>query len=576
MANFCIPPNLLEQTKKIVTSSNSIERNKKLTELFSNSDVAKQMNDAYEKSLLLKNQNRAIDKFLANFTKEGQAAKDEMKKKIQERLLNRKERIRDEELLSLAQDIFNRKYKIDIPLEQVQLLNDLKKQVDALDNPAGRALNETGGSAYGDAVASMKRVIENLKEPTNTMTIKDTLTRLYEDTALRFKGKTPFEKSVEGVKVAGDIAAAGVYKSLEAAADMSYSFRQGMKVLATNPKVWKSNWISAFEPFKTMSKAEQELLADKFVSRMVSHPLYEDAIKSGLSIGVVEDFFPTTLAEKIPAVGSIFKASNEAFTIFSQGSRMGLFEDMVTNARALGKEVTPQMMKDFATVANSITGRGNWKWLQTQHGLLNKLFFSARFIESNIDTFVRPFDTSLDPLARAEATKSSLRVFGILGALLYTASLFTDVETDPRSSKFGKAKVGGNTYVDLTGGLGSYITLGARLGTQQSKSATSGKITELNSGKFGSRTIMDVITDFTTNKFAPVPSTLVQFAKGKDFQNNKPTLTSATKNLVTPISFGNAWDLFSNNDASTALMGTVADLLGSSATDYNKFKRSGQ
>ncbi len=356
--------------------------------------------------------------------------------------------------------------------------------------------------------------------------------------------------------------------------DMSYALRQGLKVLTTNPKVWADGMVNAFKPFQKLgSKAEQQAVADAFKARLVSHPMYEDAINSKLGIGVIEEFFPTTIAEKIPALGNIFKASNEAFTIFSQGSRMKLFEDFITTAKNNGTDITPQLMKDFAKVANSVTGRGSLGSLESQAGLINKIFYSGKYIKSSLDTFLMPFDTKLSPEARKKALEVSLRNLSTVGGLMGIASLFTDVETDPRSSKFGKMRTGKNTWVDLTGGLGSYITLAAKNISGKSKSATTGRISELNSGDFGSRTRFDTIIDWLSNKTAPALSTGIQVAKGKDFSGKKPTLGSAVTNLVKPISAGNAYQVFSDNDTGTALLTTLFDVLGASGTDYSKFKK---
>jgi hypothetical protein len=152
--------------------------------------------------------------------------------------------------------------------------------------------------------------------------------------------------------------------------------------------------------------------------------------------------------------------------------------------------------------------------------------------------------------------------------------MFTDVETDPRSSKFGKMKVQGSTdtWVDISGGLGSYITLAAKEVTRQSKSATSGKITELNSGKFGSQTGADVLINFFKNKLAPAPGALLDVAEGRNFAGDKPTVLNTVTNLAKPISAGNMYEIFQNEDTGTAFLATMFDLLGAGQTDYTKFK----
>lgn len=574
----CIPAELIDDVKRIVATESSLTRNKKLTELFGgNKDIAKEINTLYEKSLLLKNQDTALEKFISNFTEIGQAQKQELKERIASRLKNRTERIQNEELLSIAQDIYNRKYKIDIPLEDIGKMNAIKREADSLKSAMTETLEGSPERmAYGNKIVELNNIVDNLKNPRNTMGIGETVKDILSKTGERFNRDKGITGNIgEAGKLGVDILSSAVYKSVQASMDASYAFRQGLKVLTTNPKAWAEGMVESFKPFqKVLSKEEQQIAADAFKARMVSHPLYEDAIKSKLGIGVIEEFFPTTLAEKVPAIGNIFKASNEAFTIFSQGSRMRLFEDFVNTAKKNGTDVTPELMKDFAKVANSVTGRGNWKGLESQANLMNKIFYSGKYIKSSVDTFFMPFDPGLSKEAKAEALKVSRNNLATIGALIATASMFTEVETDPRSSKFGKMKIGNNTWVDLTGGLGSYIVLASRTAKRETKSATTGKITELNSGKFNSKTTFDIIIDFLTNKTAPAVSTAIQVAKGQDFSGKKPTLGSVSRNLVTPISAGNIYETFSNNDSATALLATMFDLLGASQTDYNKFMKN--
>jgi hypothetical protein len=226
-------------------------------------------------------------------------------------------------------------------------------------------------------------------------------------------------------------------------------------------------------------------------------------------------------------------------------------------------------------LANSISGRGNLGQLERVSGIVNKLLYSGRFIKSQVDTFYLPFKPGLSPVAREIAMKSSLKTLGMFASLMATASLFTDVEVDPRSSKFGKMKVPGSkdTWVDISGGLGSYITLASRIATQETKSSMTNRVTKLNSGKFGSKTALDVAYDFAGNKLAPAPSAIKSWLKGQDFQGNKPTLTSTAVGLAKPISVGNMVQLFQDEEAGPAFISTVFDLLGAGQTNYDKFKK---
>lgn len=575
---LCIDPKIIDDVKKIVQEApDTISRDKKLTEMFGK-DQAKEINYLYENSLRLKNQKNAINKFIDNFTEIGQKEKADLKEKIAQRLADRNSMVQDKELLAIAQDIWNKKYKLDIPLEEISKINTLKKSADELKvKMDGTAINSPERIAYGDKISDIANIVDDLKNPRNKMNFAQTVRDIVKTTGERFaKENGVLGNAGELAKLSFEVLTSAIYKSIQASMDMSYALRQGFKVLTKDPTAWKNNFVEAFKPFsKISSKEAQNVVANRFKASLVSHPLYQQAIDAKLAIGVIEDFFPTTLSEKIPLLGNIFKASNEAFTIFSQGSRMSLFEDMVNKAAKDGVELTPQLYKDLAKVANSITGRGSLGKLEASSETINKIFYSGRFIKSQLDTFTMPFNTSLDITARKEAMKSSLSNLSTIGALMATASLFTEVESDPRSSKFGKMKVPGSkdTWIDLTAGLGSYITLASRVATQQSKSATTNKVSELNSGKFGSTTSFDVVSNWLTGKLSPAPSTAVQFLKGSDYSGKKPTIAGSALNLATPITAGNALQIFSDEDTGTALISTVFDALGASQTNYQKFKK---
>jgi len=583
MPLICISPDKIEKLKEIVSTNSSISRAKRLRDLFGSDELAKEANLLYEKSLLLKNQDKALDKFLSGFTELGQQAKKEMREKIAERLANRADKIQKDELLAIAEDIWSRKYKVDIPFETVKKINNIKIQSDDLRaKMAGTVDGSDQRIAYGLKEQELTDVISGLKSPTDAMGIIDTLKSTSKDTANRFnKDKGVVGNIGEGVSLVWDVSTSAAYKAFQSSMDISYGLRQGFKVLTTNPKAWKENWLEAFKIFKTLGNKEKtEQVSRLWKARIISNDMYQTAIDSKLAVGVIEDFFPKTWAEKIPGIGNIFKASNEAFTVFSQGARMSLFEDFIKTAQSKGRELTPELLKDIATLANSITGRGSLGSLERSSSVINKIFYSGRYIKSSLDTFMMPFSNKLDPFVRAEAQKVAVKNIGTIGVLMYTASLFTDVEFDPRSSKFGKMKIPGSEdrWVDLTAGLGSYVVLTTKQALGQTKTQK-GKIVELNKRDkkgnlvFGSQTRMDVGFGWVKGKFAPAPNTIAQFMEGRDYSGKKPTVPGALRRLYTPISGGNAWEtIFSDDESIVKFLSVMADVNGMGTVDYSKFK----
>lgn len=566
MAN-CILPEYIEEIKKIVeNTSTSALRLSRLTELFNNQKAAQEINSMIDRKFLLKNQENVINKIIDNVSGVEATKKAKLKEQIALRLKDRTTKIYEDDLVSISKDIFDSKYKTEITTQQTQVINKLNSELNKFPEYS---------KEWAEKKTELSEFIDLVINPEQNLGFIDTIKNILKKTGQRYEGLSSVGKVIETGRVGIDLATSAVYKSIQASMDASFALRQGFKVLAQNPKQWVSNLVEAFKPFsKILTKQQKWEVMHNFKVKLLQNPLYKQAIDSKLAIGVIEEFFPTTLAERIPVLGNLFKASNEAFTIFSQGSRMDLFEGMVKHAKDSGTKLTPELYKDLAMLSNSITGRGNMGELEKISGVVNKLLYSGRFIKSQIDTFYLPFKKDLTPLAREIAIKSSLKTLGAMATLMTFASLFTEVETDPRSSKFGKMKVLGSkdTWVDISGNLGSYITLASRIATLKSKSATTGKITKLNDDKFGAKTALDVVYDFLGNKLAPAPSSIKSVLKGKNFQGDKPTVGNTVSNLVTPISVANMTELFQDEDLGPAFLGTMFDLLGSGQIDYTQFR----
>jgi hypothetical protein len=379
-------------------------------------------------------------------------------------------------------------------------------------------------------------------------------------------------KGVQTVKSVTHALTSPIYKSVKASVDASYSLRQGFKVFTKSPKQWYKSIGESFSVFKKIgSKQKMDIAMDEFRAIYLSNPHYEQLVnQGGLAFGVVEEFFPTTVVQKVPVLGNLFKASDEAFTTFSQGARFGIAEDLLEKqTKILGRDLTKKELESIAYIANSITGRGHLGKLEPISGAINKVFFSGRFIKSSLDTFTMPFNSNLTPFARKEAFKHSVATFGSVAALAATASFFTDVETDPVSTNFMRMRAG-DRWIDLSAGLGSYITLAARTATKTSRTM-SGRKSTLNTGKYGSLTAQDIWVQWASNKLSPAFGTLNQAVLlGETFEGKKPTTLWAMENTLFPISPSNWYDYFSNESMVTAIMLSVLDALGTNISQKVK------
>lgn len=592
MAKVCIPKELIDKVKTtlLATGDNSLARLKAFQELYGGDlKQAQELNLLYERGKLLKRQKDIVNKFIEKVTGLSELAKKELQDKIDVEIARKTDILNKEELLSIVKNAVDKKFKIEIKPEDAANIAKIKAKTNELNQIAKDTPWESPeriAAARNELI--MSKYIENIVNPTSNMGLVQSLNKiLLTDSFARLNNqKSYLGKAGEVGSMLGELAFSPVYKSLKAAVDASFALRQGFKVLTKTPQAW---WKANKEAFNVLlsSKKNSEMLYDEFRARLMSSELYNIALDAGVALNKVEDFFPVPIGEKIPVLGALFKNSDSAFSTFSQSARMSLFEDMYRNqVKILGKAPEKEVVEGLAMLANSITGRGSYGRFENIGNIANKVLFSGRYVKSAIDTFTLPFDSSLPDAVRKEAVKSSIGAISGALALMTTASAFTDVGFDPRSSKFGKVRIPNtDRWIDVTAGLGSYITLATRTGlglttdvfgmTETKPFVNSkGKETNLNTNKFGSKNIASVIGDWASNKLAPAPSAVLQILKGKDYSGEKPTLGGTVTNLVAPISSENAIESAMTSDDAAALqvIGTVFDALGWSQTDYGKFK----
>jgi hypothetical protein len=102
----------------------------------------------------------------------------------------------------------------------------------------------------------------------------------------------------------------------------------------------------------------------------------------------------------------------------------------------------------------------------------------------------------------------------------------------------------------------------------KSKSTTTHRVTELNSGKFGSKTGLDVVHDYFENKLSPAASIIRDYLKGQDREGNKPTPVSVAVNAAAPLPITNWWELYKDPNSANVFVAMIADALGISTNTY--------
>ncbi len=551
MAKWCLIPKVVDAFKQSLKDGTinplklaemTSEVRHKFLEGIVGKDNALQVNSLFESKLLLQNQKAgyiAWAKKVAGLTTE---ARRDLVSKIErmDKILN------PEEEKMFLKDLATTRLGTDVTQIEAKNIFDLSQKVKET-----RSAMEKGGDRmeFGRAKVSLMNYVNGLKEEASKTGLKDYLTN--------------------PIKALSDVA--GNAKSIKASMDNSAIFRQGWKTLWTNPLIWQRNARQTFvDIWKTFGgkKVMDELNAD-----IISRPNYDLMVKAKLAIGTIEEAFPGTIAEKIPLAGRVYKASENAFTGFLYRQRADIFDKYIQIAKNSGVDLTEKELQSIGSMVNSLTGRGNFgKYEGAGVNLVNNIFFSPRFVKSQFDTLGHVLTgAGGSSFVRKQAAINLVKVVAGTAGVLAVANAIKpgSVEFDSRSSDFGKIKIG-NTRFDVTGGASSLIVLASRIINNASKSATTGKVSALDSGDFGASTKKDMVYNFLENKLSPVARVFADYLEGKDFKGNKLTVGGELSNLVVPISITNYQELRNDPNSANIIAAMIADGLGIGTNTYGK------
>ena len=585
MAGYCLIPSLAEKMKIAMKGGEvhpdklrkmSSKERQGLFEKLVGKEDASNVNALFESKLLLKNQQKGMLSWAKTITGLKEPTKRDIFATI-ERLDKALNPAEEKEFLNA---LANKRLGVEVTMDESKKIFDMSKQIEE----AKKGLNEDDVTfkseearlQYGAAKTELNEYIKELKSSEMNLTrenivknpgaaIKDIKDRL---------AKNPLGTITDAVSQT-----AGTAKSLTSSMDNSSIFRQGWKTMMTNPNLWRKNAVKSFvDIWKSLGDEDtlKGVYADGFSRENSMNGYYK---KAKLAVGVTEEAYPSSIPEKIPYYNKFYKASQNAYAGFLYRQRMDVFDKYIEIAKKTGVELTDKELSAIGNLVNSLTGRGSFGRYEGEIvNLTNSIFFSPRLLKSHIDTLGGHVLTGGGGITggsnfvRLEAAKNLVKIIGGTASILAAAKAINpdSVELDPRSADFGKIKVG-NTRFDVTGGMGSVAVLAARLIMNSSKSSTSGRVTELNSGKFGSLTKWNVIGKFAGNKLSPAAALIDHiWGSGTDFEGNKPTVMGEIKGLTLPIGFQSMAKDWKDPKAANFLLIMIANGLGIGTNTYGK------
>jgi predicted RecB family endonuclease len=558
----CLLPETVDKFKQALISGKinperlsrltSEERHKLFSDIVGEGN-ARFINSTFESKMLLKNQQQGYLTWAKKLT----GVTPEVRRDLVSRISKLDKVLAPDEERAFLKDLASTKLGADVTAQEAKVIANKASRVTELEakrRSNGTFPSESDRMAYGRAKVDFDSHMAELKNNAAKLSLK--------------------EQALHPGQNASKVA--GLAKSLKASLDNSAIFRQGWKTLATNPRIWQKNARQSFiDIVKQLGGKEtlKEVQAD-----IVSRPNYDKYAKMKLAIGNTEEEFPTSLPEKVPLLGRVYKASEGAYTGFLYRQRADIADKMLQMAEKSGVDITDKtQLQSMGKLINSLTGRGNLgRFEGTAADSLNNLFFSARFLKSNIDTITaHQFQKDVTPFVRKQAAENLVKVIALSAGTMAIANWLKpgSAELDPRSKNFGKIKIGHTTF-DVTGGMGALTTLAAQIIKQSSKSTTTGIVSHFNSG-YGSQTGMDALNNFFENKLSPAASLVKDLVKQQDFNGNKPTVKGEASNLFTPLPFTN---VIGNHDPQSAnkLLISIADGLGIAANTNTPQRNSQQ
>lgn len=435
MSNVCLPKFAADEFKKRLKSGEidpaklrdmTSEDRRAFFNTFMGDANAKSTNALFESKLLLKDQQRGI----INWAKTLTGLKPEAQRDILAKVQRLDKVLEPEELDAFLHDLVEQRLGVGVSAAEASDIAKLSQNVDA--TKAAADTSEDARLAYGAALVKFRNYVDDLKVAAGK-------------TDLKTATKSPLKSLGKATSDFG-----GLIKSLKGSLDDSFIGRQGLKVLFTDPEIWARNAKNSVGILikQSMKKASSSEVLDAIKADIWSRPNARNGMykKMGLDIGGAEEAFPTSLPSRIPGLGRAFKASEAAFEGTAYRMRADLADKYIAEFTKAGVDVTEKEQQvALGRLINSLTGRGYLGRAEGVAKAVNNLFFSPKFMKSNIDFMTaHAFDSGVTMEVKIKAVKQLAKVAAGIGTILAISDAVApgSVEWDPRSSDFGKIKVG--------------------------------------------------------------------------------------------------------------------------------------
>jgi hypothetical protein len=543
----------------------SLERRNFLAK-FVGEENAKQVNALFEGKLLLKNQQAGMISWAKSVSGITPKARRDIIAKI-ERIQSVLDPKAEKDFLN---DLVNTRLGVEVSYEEAKDIAELSKgitEAKKLMKADYTFPTKEDKFNYGIRVVQMENYVANLKLQSKSISLRQEPIRY----TLQAIGELP-----------------GIFKSLVASLDNSFFGRQGIKTLLdfkTTP-IWFRGFLKSWVDLgrQVTAKGKWYKSGDDAVMDAIKADIYSrpNSLNGKYKVGryglnaLSEEAYPSSLPERIPLLGRLFKASEVAYNGAALRMRADLADRIIKIAENNGVNTLDKTEAvGLGHLVGSLTGRGSLGKFETTAKEINVVAFSVKFLKSNFDTLTAHVtDPQATPYAKKEAAKSLIRIIASLSAILTIAKLLDpdSVENDPRGGHLGQLKLFGH-WTDITGGMGSMVTLASRLipTTHNGKwgfwtRTKSGDYKNMLEAGYGEQTALDVAESFFEGKLSPVMGAVRDVWAGKNYQGEPNTLGSVLKNITTPLTPKDANTLLKDPNSSFAVGSIILGGLGFSVS----------
>lgn len=227
-----------------------------------------------------------------------------------------------------------------------------------------------------------------------------------------------------------------------------------------------------------------------------------------------------------------------------------------------GRMATPEELtksQQLANIINGLSGRGSLGPAESWAPALNSSLFSARNFAAKIQV----------PLSTVHPTNPRVRRLALQGLVgyagLYIGSLaavkasgLADVELDPRSTDFGKMRLG-PLRIDPSGGYAPIIRLVARVATGETKLST-GDIASMNRG--------EAVLRFGRSKASPPVGFMWDVVTGETAIGEEVTAGQQAYQRLVPITLQDIRDAVHEGGWQQGVIAGPLSVLGIGTTSY--------